>query len=118
MDLDARHPRDDAGGGGDRPANLAAFVAAGGRVLYGTDLGNGDRAPGVIVGELEALDAAGVRGEALIDALTDPWPRHRAARTPSRRSSPAMRRESLDDVPAWLGGATVVPAEELIHDDH
>ena len=46
-------------------ANLARFAAAGGEVLYGTDLGNGERRPGVIVGELEALHAAGVRGEAL-----------------------------------------------------
>ncbi len=55
-------------------ANLAAFVAAGGRVLYGTDLGNGEQPLGVNSRELEALHAVGVRGAALIDALTDPWP--------------------------------------------
>ena len=26
--------------------------------------------------------------------------------------------ETLDELAAWLGGATVVPAEELVHDDH
>ena len=94
-----------------------AFVAAGGRVLYGTDLGNGDRAVGVIVGELEALDACGVRGEALIAALTEPWPGIEHS-TAVATFVPGDAPRSLDDVPAWLGGATVVPTEELIHDDH
>jgi len=97
-------------------ANLAAFVRAGGRVLYGTDLGNGDLPVGVNVRELAALDAAGVRGTALIDALADPWP---ADVAPSGISTfvPGLAPESLDQVPAWLGRATVVPTEELIHDD-
>ena len=25
---------------------------------------------------------------------------------------------SLGEIPAWLGGAVVVPSEELVHDDH
>ena len=97
-------------------ANLAAFASAGGRVLYGTDLGNGDRRAGVLVDELAALDAVGVRGEALIDALCDPWP----ADVPAGVSTfvPGPPPLSLDDVAPWLAHATVVPSEELIDDDH
>lgn len=98
-------------------ANLSAFVAAGGGVLYGTDLGNGDRRVGVMAGELDALDAAGVRGAALIQALTAPWPRFEES-TAVATFIPGDAPESLDDVPAWLSAAIVVPAEELIHDDH
>ena len=54
--------------------NLAGFAAAGGRVLYGTDLGNGDQPVGVNPDEVAALDRAGVRGAALIASLADPWP--------------------------------------------
>lgn len=98
-------------------ANLAAFVRAGGRVLYGTDLGNGDLPVGVNARELAGLDSCGVRGEALIDALTDPWPRV-AGTTAVATFVPGDPPETLDDVPAWLGAATVVPTEELVHDDH
>lgn len=97
-------------------SNLAAFVAAGGSVLYGTDLGNGDRRVGVLAGELAALDRAGVRGAALVAALCDPWPV--ASITGVATFIPGPPPTSLDDVAAWLGGATVVPSEELIHDDH
>jgi imidazolonepropionase-like amidohydrolase len=97
-------------------ANLAAFAAAGGSVLYGTDLGNGDRRIGVLVGELAALHRAGVRGAALVRALTDPWPA--AAMSGVSTFIPGPPPGSLDAVAEWLGNATVVPAEELIHDDH
>ena len=72
---------------------------------------------GVNSRELAALHAAGVRGAALIDALTDPWPGS-ADSTAVATFVPGDAPETLDDVPAWLGGATVVPAEELVHDDH
>jgi hypothetical protein len=97
-------------------ANLAAFVAGGGSVLYGTDLGNGDRPAGVLTGELSALHDAGVRGAALVGALCDPWPA--APISGVATFVPGPPPASLDAVPAWLGGATVVPSEELIHDDH
>ncbi|MHC3000563.1 amidohydrolase family protein [Microbacterium sp. HJ5] len=97
-------------------ANLEAFVAAGGTVLYGTDLGNGDRRVGVLVDELRALDRAGVRGEALVRALCDPWPAAAAAGVSTFVPGPPPA--ALDDVAEWLGRATVVPSEELIHDDH
>ena len=46
--------RDDPGGARASRANLAAFVAAGGRVLYGTDLGNGEQPAGVNSAELRS----------------------------------------------------------------
>lgn len=97
--------------------NLAAFVAAGGRVLYGTDLGNGDQPVGVNSGELEALHRTGVRGPALIDALTDPWPGF-AQSSAVATFIPGDVPGTVDEVPRWLGSATVVPTEELVHDDH
>lgn len=97
-------------------ANLGSFVAAGGSVLYGTDLGNGELPVGVNMRELEALHVVGVRGAALIDALTDPWPlpEHSAA---VGTFVPGDAPTELDEVPSWLGAATVVPAEELVHDE-
>lgn len=97
--------------------NLAGFAAAGGRVLYGTDLGNGDQPLGVNPDEVAALDRAGVRGAALIAAMADPWP---YTEPPAGVSTfvPGPPPTHLDEVAEWLRGATVVPTEELIHDDH
>lgn len=97
--------------------NLATFARAGGRVLYGTDLGNGERPAGVDAAELAALDAAGVRGADLVASLTQPW---LAALEVHGVATfvPGAPPATLDDVPAWLAGATVVPVEELVHDEH
>lgn len=98
-------------------ANLRAFHAAGGTVLYGTDLGNGAQPVGVNGGELAAMRAAGLHPAAIVQALIDPWPRtdrSHAVATFVPGDPPAEH----DAVPAWLARATVVPAEELIHDDH
>lgn len=97
--------------------NLATFAAAGGRVLYGTDLGNGDRPSGIQPDELRSLDAAGIRGAALIATLTDPWPLTESTAGVST-FVPGAPPADLDAVPVWLAGASVVPTEELIHDDH
>lgn len=50
--------------------NLARFHAAGGHVLYGTDLGNGPLPVGLNRREIEALLAAGLSPDAVIAALT------------------------------------------------
>lgn len=107
--------RDDPVAAENARLNLAGFAAAGGRVLYGTDLGNGDQPVGVNAHEVAALDAAGVRGPALIAAMADPWP---LAESPAGVSTfvPGPPPTQLDDIPVWLAGATVVPTEELIHD--
>ncbi|GAA1958927.1 amidohydrolase family protein [Agromyces allii] len=92
--------------------NLRRFHAAGGRVLYGTDLGNGDQPLGVNARELELLAEAGLAASEVLEALTDPWPRDEPAEgvvTFAADPAPA----TLAHLPAWLAAAVVVPAEEL-----
>ena len=50
--------------------NLHRFRNAGGRILYGTDMGNGDSSGGVERDELEALLEAGLTHDELVAALT------------------------------------------------
>ena len=50
--------------------NLRRFVLAGGRVAYGTDLGNGPIPPGISQGEAAHLVAAGLDPEAILEAMT------------------------------------------------
>ncbi|GAA1856152.1 hypothetical protein ACFQZV_03415 [Microbacterium koreense] len=97
-------------------ANLTAFAAAGGSVLYGTDLGNGDLPLGLNVREIAALFAAGLDGAAVVEALTDPWP----LSTPSTAIAtfvPGAPPSAPDDLAAWLATADIVLTEELAHDN-
>lgn len=92
--------------------NLRRFLEAGGRVLYGTDLGNGDQPLGVNADELALMAGAGLDAPALLAAITDPWPR------PARAEGiatfvPGPAPDTLDDVPAWLATACLVPTEDL-----
>ena len=94
--------------------NLAGFAAAGGRVLYGTDLGNGDQPLGVNPAELELLAQAGLEASDLISSLTEAWPAavaaaHHGIATFVPGSPPA----TLDELPAWLATAHIVPIEDL-----
>ncbi|GLY31033.1 hypothetical protein [Kineosporia sp. NBRC 101731] len=50
--------------------NARRFTAAGGRLRYGTDMGNGPTPVGVNEAEILALGAAGLEGDALLGALT------------------------------------------------
>lgn len=52
--------------------NLRRFHAAGGAVLYGTDVGNGPLSVGINRRELQALNDAGVAGDALVAAVAAP----------------------------------------------
>ena len=72
-------------------------------MLYGTDLGNGERTVGIQTDELAALDAAGVRGPRLIATLTDPWPGIDVSAAVAT-FVPGDPPRTLDDIPAWLGG--------------
>jgi imidazolonepropionase-like amidohydrolase len=54
--------------------NLSRFRAAGGRVLYGTDLGNGPLPEALNLRELGLLTDAGLSDDDVLAALTDPWP--------------------------------------------
>lgn len=51
-------------------SNLRSFVAAGGRVLYGTDLGNSGPRPGIDRTEVERMEAAGMSVDAIVRAAT------------------------------------------------
>ena len=51
--------------------NLHRFVRAGGRVAYGTDLGNGPIPPGIDVREASLLAEAGLGLDGVLQAMTD-----------------------------------------------
>jgi imidazolonepropionase-like amidohydrolase len=51
-------------------AAVAAFTEAGGRIVYGTDLGNGGTSPGIMRGEVEALLDAGLSPADVLAAAT------------------------------------------------
>jgi hypothetical protein len=79
--------------------NLRRFAAAGGVVLYGTDLGNGATAAELNPRELAGLRAAGVDGHRLLGAVTGAGLLPRWARTatllPEPVTEPAAAIEAL-----------------------
>jgi len=89
--------------------NLARFRDAGGRVLYGTDLGNGPLPVGVNPREIEALTHAGLTDEEIIEAVTSDWPAPLAEPDARVTFVPGER----GPLAAWLAGASVVPVEDL-----
>ena len=95
--------------------NLERFAAAGGRVLYGTDLGNTQAGPqraGVSAAELTALQDAGIRGPELVRTLTDGWP---AGAVPGLATFvPGGLPDDEFALPALLAASRVVPVEELL----
>ncbi|MFE6965308.1 hypothetical protein ACFVAJ_09355 [Agromyces sp. NPDC057679] len=100
--------------------NLRRFRAAGGRVVYGTDLGNGEREPGTGLGvhaaELAALVEAGLGASDLIAALTDPWPlaaRDDWALDGVASFVPGEPPTADESLPDWLAHARVVPDDDL-----
>ncbi|MDR5692933.1 amidohydrolase family protein [Agromyces indicus] len=116
----AIHVRDDAAAAEIAIDNLRRFHAAGGRVLYGTDLGNGDLSPGVNPHEIAALVRAGLAPSAVIAALADPWPERTADWTDAGVATfvpdPAPAGAALAEpeaFAAWLATARIVPTEEL-----
>ncbi|GAA0993052.1 amidohydrolase family protein [Subtercola frigoramans] len=88
--------------------NLARFAALGGRVVYGTDLGNGPLPVGLNERELGALAAAGLGQQALVSALT--------ARIGNPGGSSGHRLSYIEGpvnhdpsaTASWLSGATVL----------
>jgi hypothetical protein len=84
--------------------NLARFRAAGGRVLYGTDLGNGPLPAALNLREIGLLADAGLTDDELVAALADPWP--------FAEPVPGVATEVPDGpapLVARLAGARVVP---------
>lgn len=97
-------------------ANLARFHAAGGRVLYGTDLGNGVLPLGVNAREVVSLTHAGLDAAAVIAALTDPWPSAEAEAWGMDGLAtfvPGPPPARLGELGTWLSGARVLPIEDL-----
>jgi hypothetical protein len=90
-------------------ANARRFVAAGGRLRYGTDLGNGDGPVGLRREEVLLLGEAGLYGAALIEALTGhvggPMPEDRAVVGSGEVPADA---EGIAD---WYLAARPVPAD-------
>ncbi|MUN07525.1 amidohydrolase family protein [Agromyces luteolus] len=116
----AIHVRDDASVAETAIDNLRRFHAAGGRVLYGTDAGNGELDPGVNHVEVAALVRAGLAASAVVAALADPWPERTTgwadAGVATFVPDPAPADDDLvdpDAVARWLATARLVPTEEL-----
>ncbi|PTU57840.1 amidohydrolase [Sphaerisporangium cinnabarinum] len=92
--------------------NVRRFVALGGTVVYGTDLGNGPLPPGVNARELRALAEAGLDPHALLGAIAHdgalPDPDGAATWVPG--DPPDL--DDPDDVAAWFARAVVVARPE------
>lgn len=90
--------------------NLRRFHAAGGVVLYGTDLGNGPLPTSLNLRELAALAEAGLDDEEVLAALTAPWPLE-TGRPDLVTFVPGQR--GSGPLAEWLTGARAVPADEI-----
>ncbi|HEV6953144.1 MAG TPA: hydrolase [Promicromonospora sp.] len=88
--------------------NARRFVAAGGTLEYGTDLGNGPTPPGVNEREVELLGEAGLSGAALRHAVLGP---------PSapRLTSPLPLPDTAPDLTAWLRASRPAPPRRGSH---
>ncbi|WP_353814970.1 amidohydrolase family protein [Agromyces sp. SYSU T00266] len=116
----AIHVRDDASVAETAIDNLRRFHAAGGRVLFGTDAGNGELEPGVNAVEVAGLVRAGLAASDVVAALADPWPERSPgwadAGVATFVPDPAPADDDLvdpDAVARWLATARLVPTEEL-----
>ena len=89
--------------------NLRRFHAAGGEVIYGTDLGNGSIPPGVHTRELRLLARAGLTADEVLAALT---------RAPLEPAAPAdliaTAADPLDDLGAFDDVRLVVRAGRVV----
>lgn len=106
--------------------NIRRFVALGGRMLYGTDLGNGPLAVGVNRRELEALAACGLDDAALFASIACPpgalgavatstiGPRFAWLPTAPPEPNPAV--PSL--LPSWLATARGLTVAKLHQNQH
>ena len=87
--------------------NLRRFHGSGGRVVYGTDLGNGPLPVGVNAGEVDALILAGLTPDDVIEAMTGDWPAPPPADTVT--VVPGARDDSR--LGSWLSQARVASIE-------
>ena len=96
---------------GTASSNLARFAGAGGRVLYGTDLGNGPLPLGINARELAALTGIGLDAGGLARALV---PTHRSANFVDRISwISGVAPADPDAVASWYSTASVLAITAL-----
>ncbi|TFC75905.1 amidohydrolase [Cryobacterium sp. TMS1-20-1] len=93
--------------------NLHRFHAAGGRVLYGTDLGNGPLPLGINRREISALLAAGLTPDDVLDALCPRAPLGLALADTRVTFIPGERPRDPDEFTEWLGSARALTHSEL-----
>ncbi|WP_156786226.1 amidohydrolase family protein [Microterricola viridarii] len=95
--------------------NVRRFAAAGGRVLYGTDLGNGPLPKGVNERELLALAAAGLTPDALVASIAGGDPAPQAAIGPRLAWVPGTPPTTgySSDTARWLAGARGTTTAQL-----
>lgn len=86
--------------------NLRRFRAVGGRVVYGTDLGNGPTPAGVVADEIRALEGAGLTGDDLLDAVLGGPGR------PVALAADLPRPSTAAELVAWLAAARRLPSGE------
>jgi imidazolonepropionase-like amidohydrolase len=79
--------------------NLSRFIVSGGRVAYGTDLGNGPIPPGIHVDEARHLQRAGISAEGVLEAMTfRPLASGESASLIALGSNPLEDLNALDDL--------------------
>jgi hypothetical protein len=88
--------------------NVRRFVALGGTVLYGTDLGNGPLPLGINERELRALTDAGLGADALVAAIAPPVSKGVLGRRVSYVTT-----TRTPDTAAWLASASVITTDTL-----
>jgi hypothetical protein len=93
--------------------NARRYVALGGRVAYGTDLGNGDLPVGLNAREVELLGGVGLRGGALLDAVLGSAPGGVAHALASADPLPSSPDATAGELVAWLRGAHRLGAADL-----
>lgn len=94
--------------------NARRYARAGGRIAYGTDLGNGDLPVGLSAREVALLGEVGLRGEALLGAVLGSAPggiRHALA---SADPLPSGAEATAEELVAWLRGAHRLGPADLV----
>jgi len=85
--------------------NARRYLRLGGRLAYGTDLGNGDQPVGLHPREVALLGEAGLRGDALLEAVLGSAPGGIAHALASADRLPDAADATADDLVRWLRGA-------------
>ncbi|PPF90465.1 hydrolase [Clavibacter michiganensis] len=93
--------------------NARGYVALGGRIAYGTDLGNGDLPVGLNAREVELLGEVGLRGPALLDAVLGSAPGVIAHALASADPLPSSADATAGELVAWLRGAHRLASADL-----